>query len=417
MNMIKKEAKHLVKFLEKWIELDVVYFFKGGAILFTTQFLLVLSSLILSIGFARLATKELFGQFQFILAILGALGVLLMPGTNAAVLLGISQNKEGTLLQGAWFKFKWSALLIIGLLLTAAFFYFKHEPRYAQMWPIFLIGIVLYPIVGIFDVVHTFFAGRREFSKSCAFQLITEAGSSLTALATLIFTKNLIYILLAYLLVKALGMAFAFRFSYRHLKNKTTDPNFASYSYHMSLINFIPYLQLYFDKLIVTYFLGFTTTAIYAIGIAIAEQLYAISKSVGLLVFPKIALQQKEKIYVEVKKRAGLLVLFFAFIAILVVLFIPIIIPFFFSSQYEPAIRIAQLLILVSIPKAVAFVFSLVQQAYKQQKKLYTINIIYASVEITSLIVLTPLYGLYGVVTAKALSNIAYLLTAWKSMR
>src|SRR5574341_893188 len=144
MSAIKKEAKHLVSFLEKWTELDVMYYVRGGAWLFSTQFLLILGSLGLAMGFAHLTSKEIFGQFQFVLAVLGTLSVLSFPGANTAVQLGASQNKDATLIQGVLYKLKRSILGILGLLIVAFYFYSKHEPRYEAIWPVFLVAIIFF---------------------------------------------------------------------------------------------------------------------------------------------------------------------------------------------------------------------------------------------------------------------------------
>ncbi len=415
MSFIKKEAKHVVSFLEKWTELDVMYYFRGGAWLFSTQFLLVLTSFLLFVGFARLTSKDLFGQFQFVLAILGTFSSLALPGANTAVFLGVAQKKDGTLLQGIKLKLKWSLLGIIGLLVTAGYFYFR--PGYEHVWPIFLVAILFFPIIYTFDAVHFFFAGRRKFSWSCLFQIPIEAGSAFAALVSLFFTKNLITIITIYLAVQAVGYLFALRFARENLRNKKTDAEFASYSTHLTVINFIPYLRTYFDKLIVTYFLGFAATAVYTIGAAMSEQLYAVSKNVGNIVFPKLAELKGKKIYAEVKKRTGKLAIFFILVAFAAILLAPFLIPFFFSAQYAGAVPIAQLLLLVGIPRAIAFVLTRVQEARRQKGRLYTINACYSGVEILALLVLTPFYGMYGVVGAKAVSNLTYIAIAWRSLR
>jgi len=416
MNIIKKEVKHLVSFLEKWTELDVMYYLGGGAWLFFSQFLIIISSFLLSVIFARVTSQETFGQFQFVLAVLGTFGVLTLPGANTAVLLGTSQGKDGTLLQGIRLKIKWSIIGIVGLLATSAYFYFQHEPRYAVIWPIFLIAIVFFPILYSLDVTHAFFTGKKKFSWNCAFQIVTEVGSMVATSIMLFFTRNLLIVISTYLFFQAIGDLLAFRFAKTKIKNKKEDPDFLSYSTHLSVINFIPAIRTYFDKLVVAYFLGFAATAVYAIGAAMAEQLYAVSKNVSNVVFPKLALFKKEKIYLEVKKRTGKLSLFFILVAVAATLLAPVIIPFFFSEQYKSAVPIAQLLLLINIPRAVAFVLTRVQEAQRQKKKLYKINTLYATVEIISILAFTPYFGLYGVVVAKGISNITYFTLAWKSL-
>ena len=416
MGFIKKEVKHAVAVLQKWTELDVMYYVRGGAWVFSSQIMLVLFSLLLSIGFAYLTSKETYGQFQFILAVLGVLSTFVLPGANTAVFLGVAQKKEGTLIQGTRLKLKYSVLGVLGLLCTAGYFYLRKEPSYEFMWLIFLIAVIFFPVLYSFDLWGSFFAGRRKFARVSIIQLSLEGISVLVALLALFLTKNLLVVVVLYLFVKAIGEFFAFRYAVSKIANKKIDPDFALYSKHLTVINFIPSIRSYLDKIVVTFFLGFAATAVYSIGAAIAEQLYAVAKNISIITFPKIAVL-KQNVYAEVKRRTGKLVLFFVLIAIIAVLVAPYLIPFVFSEQYRVSVPIAQLLLLVTIPRAVAYFLTKVQEAKRQSRKLYIINISYALVEIVALLVLAPFYGLYGIIGAKAISNSVYLGLAWLSLR
>ncbi|MEM3154792.1 MAG: hypothetical protein QW165_04500 [Candidatus Woesearchaeota archaeon] len=74
------------------------------------------------------------------------------------------------------------------------------------------------------------------------------------------------------------------------------------------------------------------------------------------------------------------------------------------------------MLLVVSIPRAIGFVLSRVQEAHRQKGKLYSINAWYAGIEIAALLIMVPMYGIYGMVAAKGISNIAYSVLAWKNL-
>jgi O-antigen/teichoic acid export membrane protein len=411
---LRKELKHVVSFLEKWTELDVLYFLRGGAWLFSTQFFVILSSFSLYVGFAHLASKDMFGQFQFVLSVIATLSVLCLPGTNTAVMLGSAQNLDGSLGRGVRLKLRWSILGMIGLAVAAWYFYSR---QYSAVWPAFLVAIPLFPLLYSLDSANHFFAGKKKFSLVCLFQLLTDAGSAVAALVALLLTRNLLVVVGAFLLFQVIGDVLAYYAALRLARNKKVDPEFASYSTHLSLINLIPGIRMHFDKLIATYYLGFAATAVYTIGAAMAEQLYAVSKNVGNMIFPKVSVGTPSKVYAEVRKRIGKLVFFFIVVAIAAIVLAPFIIPFFFSAEYDEAVPIAQLMLLATIPRAVAFVLSRVQEALKQKGKLYKINMVYALVEILAMVVLVPMYGLYGVVGAKIVSNVVYLAAAILTLR
>ena len=111
------------------------------------------------------------------------------------------------------------------------------------------------------------------------------------------------------------------------------------------------------------------------------------------------------------------MILFFVAVAGLGAVLAPVLIPFFFSNQYAGAVPLAQLLLLVGIPRAIAVVMTRVQEAQKEKAKLYSINLTYAVVEIVALVVLTPMFGMNGLVIAKGISNTTYLGMALWSLR
>jgi O-antigen/teichoic acid export membrane protein len=416
MSSIKKEAKHLISLLEKWTELDVLYFMKGGAWLFSTQFILIIAGLLLSITFARVTSKDMFGQFQFILAVLGTLSVFSLPGTNTAVMLGVAKGKDGSLFKGAWLKFRWSILGAVGLVIAALYFYLLKEPRYSDIWPALLVLAVFFPLLYSFDVGQIFFSAKKKFSTNCLFLLLIDAGSAVAAIIVLLLSGSLFWTVVAYVGVQAVFTLVAFWQASLNSKNRNSDADMPSYSFHLTVVNAIPQVRSYFDKLVVSYVLGFAATAVYSIASAMAEQLYAVSKSVGVIVFPKLAERRADVLGRAVKKRTGLLLLFFAVIAGIASLLAPILIPLFFSEQYASAVPIAQILLLITIPRAAGFVIAKVFEVKKQQKKLYFVNLVYAGAEILLLTVLVPLYGLYGILFAKAASNIIYFVGAWKNL-
>ena len=123
MNFFKKEAKHFIYFLSKWTDLDVEYYLRSGAWVFFTQFVVIFCFFILSVAFARLGSKELLGEFQFVTAFLATLSVLALPGVYTAVFLAAAKGKDGAVMQGVWLKIKWSLLGCVILIATAFYAY------------------------------------------------------------------------------------------------------------------------------------------------------------------------------------------------------------------------------------------------------------------------------------------------------
>lgn len=391
--------------LERLLGLDVRYYVRGGAVLFATQAFLIMLSFMLSVVFARVATKELFGRFQFVLAVVGMVSILALPGLNAAVQLGAARGQDGVLAQGARYKRWFSVLGVAALGVAAGYFYRIGNDA---VWKACAVSLFAFPLVYSFDVVHAFFAGKRRFDLTCAFQLVSEGLSSVVAMVLLFVTGELWLILLGYWALKAVGVTLGYVFARARFRGVETDTDLLKYGAHLTVMNVFPYVKAFFDKLVVAYFLGFAATAVYGIGQAVSEQLYAVSKNVANVVFPKVAERERDLAFGVVRKKLWLLVLFFSVIAAFAVLLAPLVIPFFFSEQYAGTVWIAQVLVVASVPRAIGMVLSRAQEAQKEKGRLYRINIVYSLIEIVGLLMLAPLYGLAGIVAAKAVANVVY---------
>ena len=70
--MIKKIENKIFNITEKWgkkVNLDMSYFVKNGFWMALRQIVIIISGLIVSIFFTRIATKEIYGNYQFFVSI------------------------------------------------------------------------------------------------------------------------------------------------------------------------------------------------------------------------------------------------------------------------------------------------------------------------------------------------------------
>src|SRR4030042_1579708 len=85
-------------------------------------------ALAISIVFTRLGSKELYGQYLFILGIFGLFSIISIPGVQICILRTASQGYDGVYRKATRFSFLWG-LLGIPLLVIAGIFIYLFKTR------------------------------------------------------------------------------------------------------------------------------------------------------------------------------------------------------------------------------------------------------------------------------------------------
>lgn len=80
MERLKHHTHRALRHSEKYFKTDMVYLAKGGFWLTTGQGVASLASLVLAIAFANLLPKEAYGNYKYILAVVGVLTLFGLTG-------------------------------------------------------------------------------------------------------------------------------------------------------------------------------------------------------------------------------------------------------------------------------------------------------------------------------------------------
>lgn len=138
--ILKNKIYNLSLIYGNKLGLDLPYFVKNGFWMTLRQIVDLLSGLAISIAFARLATKEVFGQYQFIIAAFSIAGILSLPGLNISILRSVSRRCDGDYKRAVRTSFRWSLLGVPLLLIFGAFYFFfgngcwKNKHDYPKSW-------------------------------------------------------------------------------------------------------------------------------------------------------------------------------------------------------------------------------------------------------------------------------------------
>lgn len=397
--MAKNPLASKVDWLSSYLSLDVNYFVGGGFWLIVANLLTLAGGIFLSYLFARIWPKETYGQFSFLMSLIGIASVLALPGMSQAVTQASSEGKDGVFKKACKAVVLWSLVGVIFLIIISFYFYLNGSPNLAIA---ILLSALLFPVISGTSLYNSFLAGKKLFRKVAIFGSIAQAASILATAITLLYWPNLIVVSFFSACSTAIVNFILTLLAFREVKNKVSDENTLKMGVHLSFSQFFTISADYVDKLFIPLFLGFTNNAVYAFAILIPMQMHAFLKIFTTLGQPKVARIDDKQIGSDLVRKSIQL----EFLILILVLFYIFVSPYVFSILYpaykESAVGLSQVfsLSLLYFPSNL-FGLGLVKK--RDSRSIYKLNIIYITLTVLSLIVFLPTLGLWGAVIAKVI--------------
>ncbi|MEK7578838.1 MAG: oligosaccharide flippase family protein [Patescibacteria group bacterium] len=384
-----------------FLGIDLAYVLKGGSFLTLGNFAAVFSNFILAFFFARLLPKEVYGTYGYILAWISVIGVFALPGMDKAVIQSVSNGFESSLVLGLKKKIQYGSLGTLAALILGAYYFYNGNQILA--WA-FFVGAIFIPFVNSFQLYNAFLLGKKEFKTQTIYLILSQLFISLTLITAIFLTQNIVYLVGIYLLANLIpSLIFFFR---TRLISKLTgpeDPGIISFAKHLSLINVVSTISGYLDQFLAFHFLGPANLATYTFAIAPPEQIKGLFQSVPDLALPKFSQRSEEELKKTIKRKSVILFVFAALVVLTYVLLAPWFYKIFFP-RYLDSVFLSQIFALSMLNTPATFIIPALT-AHKKIKKLYWFNIISPIFQISAMTILTPLYGLMGLILARVVAR------------
>ena len=200
-------TKNLIQKL-KDLKQDYDSFIRNTSWTTINQVITILLGIVLSVIFARLTSKELFGEYNFLNSVIAIVSIVAIPGLNTSMLRSISRNMDGVYIKAVKLSFMWSLLGIPILFLIGCYYYFFNSQ---------VIGLGLFIAAVFFPLIYApnnwiaLLQGKRRFDIFAKYSIIQSIIRTSTILIA-IFSgpMNLIIIFLAFLTTSASTNIFFF---------------------------------------------------------------------------------------------------------------------------------------------------------------------------------------------------------------
>jgi len=394
-------------------QIDLAYAIKNE---FWVYFRLGVSLLIglgVAIAFARLAPKEVFGQYTFILAILAIISLFSIPGLNSAVLRSTARGNEGNYEKAVKTSFLWSLLGIPALLGLGAYYYYFDS---AVIGFGFMVCSVFFPFIYAPNTWDSFLIGKKRFDLRAKWGIIQSAINAVAIVAVLFLNaQNLVLILIAQLVSSSCVACWLYFRSLKYIENQVADGECQKYGYFLTTTNIVGTIANNIDKILIGVLLGTQDLALYAIAIVIPVKIKDLLKSAWTPFSPKIS-EQEISIGEVAGKLRGLILPIAVVImlsSLLYWLFVDEVVLWLFSAKYVEAGGYARLLlfmVLLSVPAAFLGTFSIAQ---KKTRSLVLGYHIYPAVKLAIMAGFIYQWGIWGAVWGLNVSMLLQMLLIW----
>lgn len=400
LKKIKDKIYVLLRASEKIVKTDMIYLTKNSFWLNVSQMTSAASSFILSIAFANFLPQEQYGNYKYILSIIGILSIFTLSGVNSAISQAIASGKEIGLKPILNKKIKWGSIGGLISLILGLYYFPNHDLAIA-----FFISAIFIPFLDSFNIFDAILSGNKNFKLSAKLNITARIFSIIITVLAIVLTKTLWHLILVYLaswtIIRTVFFFSVYRRYKKELTNTENNAEIMKYGLNLTSMDIVSNITLYLDRFLLFNFVGPAQVALYSVIIAPPEQIKSLLKLVNNLAFPKFAGREIK----EIKKSIWRKIFFYLIFLIIVIGAYILICPLFFKlffPKYTSGIIYSQLFSLsLIIPH---LIFLTIMSSHKMTKKLHLVNIFNNATLIIFLLIGIN-FGLVGIILARMLNR------------
>ena len=410
-----------VRSFSKKADFNFGYFLKNGFWMATKPTATLVGGLILSIVFARFATKEIFGQYNILISYLTLASVFSLPGLNVAIFRAGSKNYDGVYRSAVKMSLRFGTLGMISLAIAGLYFLFIENN---QLFGIALIiSAIFFPFMYSLSKWDILLMSKEKFDISGKYySLVTIVSYLLVVLAVFLKSESLLIIFSVYLITNSFFHLLMYIKTRSCLENRTEEKDWKKTGWILSFVSFFDIIYSNADKIILAFFLDSASVAVYSISMTVSSQLRNIVGRFLQIYTPKIYKLELSVFFDKLKKTSLFFGVPFLLSLISIALFIPSLINLLYTEKYSESAAYAQLA-LITVPfYLVTSILIIIANKERKESAQMASKIISGIINLALYLLLIPRLGILGAVIASvsffmAQSMIMLGLIGWKFMK
>jgi len=402
---LKEKAYQFLRWLQNYTKTDMVYVAQGSFWWILGRVFSLLAGFLILMAFAKFATKEIYGAYQYVISMAAMIGLICLPGLDTALIRAIAKQKEKTFFLCEKEKLKFGFFAFLVFFIISLWYFFKKNLELAVSF--FIAGVFL-PFLSIFSLYLAFWQGKKKFDLQNKYFVAHNLLAALILILFIVFKPKITFIIFGYFFSFTFSTFLFWLLTRKRINRETEeDKETISFGKHITLMAIPGSIAGQIDNVILWQFIGPVQVAIYAYALRLVERISELIPF-SALAFPKMAERDLKTDRVKRSIFDKFLKLFWFSIpfTILYILFCPIFFKIFFPA-YKESIIYSQVLALTLIFSPFSFLATAFL-AEAKKRELYILNIAPQILKIALFFVLIPFFGIWGGVFSILISQIFY---------
>ncbi|MFC1566573.1 lipopolysaccharide biosynthesis protein [bacterium] len=363
------------------------------------------TGLLVVVLFTNYATKELYGQYNYILAILALFSIFSIQGLPVAIVNSVSEGHEGDFIRGSLLRIKYSILGAICLVIFSFYYVVKAEN---QIFYAFILACIPYIFYFSLNHIDSYYIGKKKYYNVMLFRVVVSLINLASVFVCIFYLKKLVYFIVFHLGFISIFYIINYLLIKKNIADKNSfDPKFISFAKNMTLLGVMGQIVSNIDKIIIGAFFGYKELAVYSIGLLLHSQLKRGYQILVNIVQPNAVKYDLKNAFSIYNKK----LLFFYPILIIIFLLgfylIPSLIPILFTVKYNASIVYAQLFLLPTFLGVPGWIYDTILRAHQLSRQLYFIRVISYIIMIVSLIFGAYLFGIKGIIISRIMLTLS----------
>lgn len=366
-----------------------------------------LIKILFNIFIVRYVSVKMYGDYNYVLSLLGLLALLSLSGFQSAVLREIARKNLKVFIKWVELGVKFSYIGSATFLILAFLKYFSQPFLSVSL----LLCAVFFPPLYKYLKWDTLLFGLMRFKKRALYTFFKNMATYLPlAIVVLFFRDNIVAIIFAYLALNLMTDFLIYHRSTHEVKFSGYSNEWVKSGANLSISSGLAVVYSYADKIILFHLMGSEPLAIYAVATYISENLKIVTSNNIRMYFPKIWSKEDQRVLDKLSKVKLLLFLYPLAIFIGTYLLTPFIIELFYGGKYASSVRFGQIYAII-LP--LHFFYLLIFSWYvKIQKESHIAisSVLSAAATLLAYFILVPIYGILGAVLGSIIYYLSKLL-------
>lgn len=323
--------------------INLAYFLPNAITIVGRYVTTTLLGFLLSIAFARLAEKEVFGQYQYVLSVVSLLSIFSLPGLNTAALRAFVEGDERALERSVRYSF-FGSLIATVTLLGIGFYNVTHAQPVLG-FALCVAGVLL-PFYYAPNSWYVYYEGRLQFHPATLRIILLNVVLLAAMTLGLVFHLSLVGLITIYFGLNA-AMTIAFFLGGRRTVKTAPDKNRLNlpYAFRCTLQKFTTTGGENIQMLTMSFVFGFTYLAIYQVAQSFVNIFNGLTSALSATYFPLLLKYKKLNHGFILIQNLGLGILFWiVYLAAVTFIFPPL-----YGAKYSEAVLLAKNLSFIMI--------------------------------------------------------------------